>query len=819
MDEIVSLPPKKRLAIIRKLLTTLLSRKTSSGTASLDSRYLPSLWGKLDFVRDINGVAHLYAENEHDLFAAVGYLQGKERFLLVDALRHIGAGRVCEFISGVSLPEKGSILPGRGLADIDGFVRPLGFSREADRDFERLTKTEKDNLIAFAAGINGALESMQGVYPPEYLVVGKIRPWRPQDCLLAARASALVVSLLPLENELAFDSVRAAAGDDLARKMYPHAPWHQVPTSYVAGGHLLPDGPIDPPNLGSNNWAVSAEKSSSGYPILANDPHVPLNPAPTYWHHLHLSCPSFDVQGGMFPGFPGFGFGHNAYVSWGCTTGFRDAWDITRIKRTETDSSKYHTPDGVSDIRRCVDQHKGRFSKLKAIEWEECDHGIIYPGWEHHDGTSVALKFADADLAKHFRGYCQFASAKTVEDFQQALALANRGPFDFNIVWAHKDNHIAWEFIGQLPKRTMDGTFVRDSDDQAAAWNDYHNFDFNPRMENPKRGFVCSANSTSDPDPECYEKIATLVNYEPRYRTERIENFLESKEKHDVQSFMALQNDLQSTFGVPLKEALLPQLNKHEGGGSIYAQALQLFASWNGEFAVDAVGASIFTFTLKQMAKKLFGGLIPGEAGLRFTHGQRAMPRLHEFILDDKDPLRPLVETDLHSTYEALVAESFNAAVDHLAEGFGNDPVQWTWGNILTIKVGTLFGELPFVGKNYVAYEAASAGDSNTVSAAIYIPWGKGLRTIAGSTSRFICDMANPKEAYFAHSTGPSDSPDSPFFSKMANHWGRREYFKSALWSLEEIPEPVERMTFIGNRPMLQGEEKKSGEKRVRKPA
>src|SRR5690606_4828081 len=183
-----------------------------------------------------------------------------------------------------------------------------------------------------------------------------------------------------------------------------------------------------------------------------------------------------------------------------------------------------------------------------------CDHGIIYPDWRHHDGCDLALKFADADLAVHFEGHRALFAAQTVEQTQGALAQLNRGPFDFNFVYAHKDGHIAWEPIGQLPRRQKDGLFIRNATDSAADWNGYLDFSENPKTINPPTGVIATANS--DTDPSQYPLMSTRVHCEPRYRQQRITDVLLQSDQHDLASMQALQKDVYCFYGVAMQATL-----------------------------------------------------------------------------------------------------------------------------------------------------------------------------------------------------------------------------------------------------------------------
>src|SRR4029079_4025715 len=151
-----------------------------------------------------------------------------------------------------------------------------------------------------------------------------------------------------------------------------------------------------------------------GAPIVANDPHVPLIPLPTFWHHVHVEAPGLRVQGGTFPGFPAFGFGHNGALAWGCTTGFRDAFDVYRIHRLPDDPTRYRTERGSGAITKQREELPARFGRKVTLEWETCDHGILYPDWHHHDGTPLAVRVVPSDLAGLFEGYLAIAEAQPV---------------------------------------------------------------------------------------------------------------------------------------------------------------------------------------------------------------------------------------------------------------------------------------------------------------------------------------------------------------------------------------------------------------------
>jgi penicillin amidase len=788
-----ALPRSRRLRILARLLRAARGRRERGTRPALHAGHLPPVQGRLEVVRDARGVPHVFAEVERDAHAALGFLQAADRFFLLDVLRHVGAGRLTGWLGNWRAPERGEeIFSGRSVLDLDAFLRPFGFEDASRRDWEAMTGPARDNVAAFAEGVNAALRAMHGVYPPEYLFLPRPRPWHASDCLLAARASGFFVSLINLENELTFDAVRGHAGDDLARRLYPEAPWEQAPVVDRHGEGTLPEPPMHLPSAGSNNWAVAAWRSASGAPLVANDPHVPLVPLPTYWYHAHLECPEYRVQGGCFPGYPAFGFGHNGHLAWGCTTAFRDAWDLYRVHRLPGDPARYRVPAGSGEIRRHRESHAVRFRRPAELAWESCEHGILYPGWRHDDGADLAVRYVPSDAARYLAGYRGLAAARDVAAHRAALAEIHQGPFDFNHVYAHKDGHVGWEVFGRLPRRRRDGLFVRDAHDPEAQWDGFLGFEEMPRRLAPASGFVASANSSVDPAQAA--RVATLSHYEPRLRQERIESVLRESKTHRPEDSMALQADVTAPYAPPLRDVLLALLDRHAGAPTREGEALALLRAWDGGFAAESAGAAIFFFTLRSLAELVFVALLGGRLGRRFANGRRARPRLHRLLLDPGDPLRGDVERAAGRSLADLADEAFRAALDRVASICGAEPETWAWGRIQRARLGSVLAEIPRLGRRLVALDVPFPGDDYTVNPSRSLDEGHRLRAFVGASSRFVCDLARPEEAFFAHSSGPSGDPASAWHGNLCAAWSRFEYFRSALWSPDRVPDPVERL-------------------------
>ena len=782
---------------IRHAPTGPLVRGTDPALAAAN---LPRRRGLLEIVRDGHGVPHVYAEHEYDLFAALGYLQAADRFFFLDILRHLAAGRCTELIGEIRAPAKLELIGGKRISDIDGFLLPWGFEDESRAAFTRLPSREQECLGAFADGVNAALRASAGVYPPEYLLLAAPRPWHPADSLLTARACAFFVSLMALDHELTFDAIRGRLGDDVARHLFPEVPWEDAPTSYTPGPGPRPRPPVDPPSGGSNNWVVGGSRSRSGKPILANDPHVPLLPLPTFWYHVHLKGPQFDVEGGMFPGCPAFGFGHNRAMAWGVTTGYRDGWDLYRVHRLPGDSSRYRTVEGEGAITQHRRTLYARAGRAVTLSWESCEHGVLFPGWRHHDGVDLAVRFVSADPATYFQGCLALMAAETVADHQAAVAQLNEGPFDFNHTYAHRDGHFGWEIYGRLPRRRRDGLFIRDAQDPDAQWHGFLSFDEMPKILNPACGYVATANSYTDNGN--YLSVASRSHYEPRFRQDRIEEQLAASSSHDQASMAALQRDVGTRYALPLRDSLL-ELMKGAGGSRRLndpaalrriEDAADILHRWNGHFDCDSAGAAVFVWTMMELGERLWRQLLGDKLGVSFFNGRKARPRLHRLLLDDEDPLRRDLTRLTGRSLADLTADAFAAAVVRVEKACGPAPVGWRWGDIQRAWLAAPLALLPGIGRFFVALDGGFPGDDFTVNPARPVPVGSRLYAFVGPSSRFICDLAEPEQAWFAHSSGPSGDAFSPYFRNLSRGWLEFEYFRSGLWASGDVPEVSERV-------------------------
>ncbi|MEM8934662.1 MAG: penicillin acylase family protein, partial [Acidobacteriota bacterium] len=307
---------------------------------------LAGLRGEVAVLRDARGLPHLYADNEHDLLFAQGFVHAQDRLWSMDHVRRLATGRLAEVV-------------GPPAARTDRYLRTLGLVPSAERDLAALDPATVALLDAYCAGVNAFIES--GEPPLELAVFGyRPEPWRPVDVLVRGK----LMAWLTAENFM-FEVSRARflARLDPAQVQTLLPPYRDgapliVPPG-VDGYTWLRDADLSDldggledalggptANWGSNQWSIRGERTASGAPLFANDTHL-VNALPSVWYHMGLHCGGFDVVGATLPGVPLVILGTNGKIAWGVTDMLPDVQDFYVETLDEAESPRRYQVDGA----------------------------------------------------------------------------------------------------------------------------------------------------------------------------------------------------------------------------------------------------------------------------------------------------------------------------------------------------------------------------------------------------------------------------------------------------------------------------------------
>ncbi|MBU4336039.1 MAG: penicillin acylase family protein, partial [Actinobacteria bacterium] len=494
--------------------------------------------------RDARGVPTLVASTAHDLFMAQGYVAAQDRFFEMDYRRHVTAGRLSELVGADE----------QALA-ADTVVRTLGWRRVAEQEWDLLAPATRDYLQAYADGVNAYLEGRSPAQiAVEYTVLGlrvavdAPEKWDPIDSLTWLKAMAWdlrsnyddelarartystladvasVDALFPdypqdvnppiLSDALTSDTSASASGADV--ELTSEAVQGALASAQAALDavpHLVGEGQ----GVGSNSWVVSGAYTTSGLPLLANDPHLSVS-APGIWMQVGLRCAAlgpdcpYDVSGFSFAGFPGVIIGHNGEL----------AWALTNLGADVTDFFLEKVTGGAALVDGARVALTSRTETIKVaggdpvtITVRSTRHGPIVSDVLNLDAvarvpaggvaTQVALAWTALTPNRSADAVLALDTARDAADVQAAAALF-AAPAQ-NILFATTDGHIGYQAPGLVPVRARvvgsslpsDGSWPRPGWDSAYDWQGYVEPDRLPRTLDPPQGYIVAANQAVTP--------------------------------------------------------------------------------------------------------------------------------------------------------------------------------------------------------------------------------------------------------------------------------------------------------------------------------
>ncbi|MCG3158718.1 MAG: Acyl-homoserine lactone acylase QuiP [bacterium] len=731
--------------------------------------------------RDGHGVPHLFAQNEEDLWRAAGYVAAQDRLWQMDLTRRAVRGTLAEIFGPEVLPK-------------DKFLRTWGFHRLARRLAQQISPQSRAALTAYAAGVNDFINSHRDRLPVEFSMLGyKPQPWEIEDSIGLARLMAFQLCYAWFF-EATLGKIAEQFGDSLALELFP-AVRENTPAilpaplglAHRVEGFLelaqatrsqlgMPAGV-----LGSNSWVVGPQRSRSGKPILANDPHLGLA-LPSVWYEMHLSAGDFEVAGVAFPGAPGIVLGSNRAIAWGFTNGMVDdldfyfeklnpqnpeefwngqAWEklVTRRERIpvkDADSVEFlvrATPRGplVSEILTDV-----RFDTLAlAIRWI---------GFENSDEMQAILALNRArswrefqTAARHFAAPCQ------------------------NVVYADTAGNIGYWACGRVPiRRDGKGYLPYRGWETAGDWIGTIPFEHMPHAFNPPQHFIATANNRMYAQPYPYY---LSVGWEPASRIERITELLNSFAKVDTAVFVEMQQDQLSKhaqYVLPKLLALLADTAAADSaappGGSLEQEALLLLREWDYLERVESVAAAIFNVWSLEFLRATITDELGDSLFQSYTQWSTlAVRSLEHFVSHPASPWFDSRTTAERETAQVIARQSLQTALSFLQEKLGGTIGDWEWGRLHQLTLAHVFGQRRPLNYLFNVGPLPVGGSGNTISKAEY-RFFKPYAADVGPSVRMIVDMAAPQVRLQVLPGGASGQPRSPHYQDQVKLWQQGEY-------------------------------------------
>ena len=745
---------------------------------------LTGLVAPVRVVRDVHGIPHVFAASERDALFALGLLHAQDRLWQLEMNRRIVGGRLAEILGPAAL-------------GTDRFLRTIGVRRNAERIAARLDETTRAGLQAYADGVNagiGITRREPWKLSPEFLILG-VRPqdWTVEDTIGWSTMMAWDLSGNHATELLRFALSQRLATGQVAQLLETDPPQalpdlvqlykglDRAPVAQLL--ESMPPGNVE--GIGSNNWVVDGRHSSSGKPLLANDPHLGLN-APALWYFAHLSAPGLDVIGATLPGLPTVVLGRNQRIAWGFTNTGPDTQDLYLERIDSADASRYATPDGSASfvVRNETIRVKGEQDVVLRVR--ETRHGPVIS--DVHADLKRALDDhrLDARYVLAFRWTALSADDTTVRAGLGINKAANWDEFvgalrqfaapQQNIVFADLDGNIGFIAPGRVPLRKPEndlmGLAPAPGWDARYDWNGFIPFDELPRTYRPADGTLVTANQNILPPGYPYFVSAEFTL---PYRHDRIRERLAARERHDVESFQSIQSDVMSKAVVEL----LPTLRRANPASELARVALARINAWDGQMAAGAPEPLIATAWIDRLRRLVFVDEV-GEKLFPLLERQRGRSAalVRALTVPDRAKWCDDVTTPAVESCGAMVDRALEEAVADLRARYGDDLGSWRWGDAhVAVSEHRPFSRQALLAKLF-EIRTPSGGDTNTVNVGRNDPWDpkEPFASRWGPSLRAIYDLANLENSRFVHSTGQSGHALSPHYRDMSERWARVEY-------------------------------------------
>ncbi|WP_431096444.1 penicillin acylase family protein [Polaromonas aquatica] len=829
----------KRISAV--LLLLLLIAATAAGFyiyrtfPALDGELrVAGLRGPVSVARDAADVTHIKAQSPRDTWFALGYVHAQERGWQLEFNRRVMHGELSEVFGPATL-------------ETDKLLRTLGVVRAAERQWQNLPAEGRDAMQAYSDGINAFYEGSSQALPPEFHIVG-VKPggvsgkaWSPVDSVAWSLMMALDLGgnwgtefarlsaarlLKPAELQQLFppypgeqpaskvDLAKLYAGLGVYRADLPDATKKIANNAHKSGaGWLFDDESLplhmaslasgindwalalgDVEGKGSNNWVVAGSRTSTGKPLLANDPHLGLS-APAIWYFARLQAPAdkmagnagtpaLDVIGATLPGLPFVVMGHTGKVAWGFTNTAPDVQDLYLEQINPANAQQYRIPGtGGANAEMAWEDFKVRSETIRVkgqpdvvLNVRESRHGPVLSDVQksHADLLDirkyvVALRWSalDADNQTVLAGL-RANRAQSVQELIAAFA-AYHSPMQ-NVVTADVFGRTGFKAVGKVPLRKPDNDILGtapspgwESRYEWAGWVPYAQTPEAASSAIEAKGWLSTANQRITPADYPF---FIGQDWTVPYRYNRIEQLLAATPSHTMESMQKIQGDQLSAATV----RLLPFLQKtlSQPSGHALAEAVRRkMEGFDGTMRADHAAPLVFAAWADELTRGIVGAKL-GEPAFKAIYGKRHFRSALEDILERNDTAWCGA-----AGCAAPSAAAVDRALDRLQTAYGKDVETWTWGRAHpALSIHKPFGNVPWLAR-FFDVRVPTGGDIFTVNVGQYWDAGDAMpfANRQAASLRAIYDLADLENSRFIYQTGQSGLVFSGRYRDMKDHW------------------------------------------------
>ncbi|MCU0342310.1 MAG: penicillin acylase family protein [Ignavibacterium sp.] len=747
----------------------------------------------IEIYRDSFAVPYIIAQSDEDAAFALGYLHAQERLFTMDLIRRAGEGRLSEILGESAIP-------------FDKMFRTVGIKRNIEKNLSSYDPTVMKILHSYSDGVNEYLRVRNGNYAIEFDMLGyQPEKWKPIHSLIVIKMMAWELNI-SWWTDLSFAELIQKLGQEKVLEILPDYP-QNAPT-------IIADNFKDFPlinsslaetdkafrqmmgwtgtHIGSNNWVVNAEKSLSGKPIIANDPHLAFS-APGKWYAAVIKSPGWNAAGVTLPGVPGVVIGKGENISWVLTNVMNDDSDFY-IEKFDSSKTKYMLDGQWQNLKIIKDTIKVKDGKDYLIEIKETHRGPIISNIHpfkfiyNKDDINIppiSMRWSGNEFSDEMLAFYKLNKAKNWNEFRDAVKYF--GIPGQNFVYADASGNIGYIMGARIPVRGSNNpTLVFDGTTTENDWRGFVPVQEIPFILNPTEHFIASANNKAIKDFKYH--ITNL--WEPSSRIDRIRELLTYKQKHTVSDFKNYQMDNISPYARTIVSYLLNSFDGIKVKDKNLKISLDLLEKW--DFKMDKYGQTpaIYSVFLKYLLMNIYYDKMGDELYNRFVFLANVPFRSLLQLLEKPESVWfDDVKTTKRETREEILRKSLADALNYLEEKFGKDLINWQWGRMHKVTFKHSFsGNFSLLDKYINIGPFEIGGDGTTINNTEY-PFAKSIEEYAmfrhdefdnvlGPSMRYIYDFSKSDEFYLILTTGQSGNVMSDNYKDQTPLWLKGKYIK-----------------------------------------
>jgi penicillin amidase len=830
-----------RLALIGVAVSVVTALALVAGTAVVLVRrplpdregevHLDGLAGEVSVLRGDAAVPDISADTPADLFRAQGYVHAQERFYEMDVRRRVASGTLAQLVGAQS-----------GAVSSDVLARTLGFRRIAEAELPLLDAPTRDALDAYARGVNDYLRGRSPSHISlNYTLMGgggdlpAIEQWTAVDSLAILKYLAWDLAgnvKDELGRSLAFGAI-----DDDARvaQIYPPFPYAEHSPIVVGAGRSsnsrlpatalpgasdgvpvstfkdlkpvfesvnaaigsLPDLVGDAEGLGSNAWAISGRFTTSGRPLLANDPHLRATaPGVAFQVGLHCrtvtdDCP-YDVSGFGISGLPGVLSGHTATTSWGITNLLADVADLY-LERLGSDGKSTLRDGSQKPMSTREETIEVAGADPFTITVRTTDHGPLISdamedaaraGRGAHvpadapptaGGFGVAVAWTGSTPGTSMAGLLGLSTAKTFNAFRSAARRISAP--GLSLVYADTDGHLGYQAAAAVPVRPTvlptedvpaDGTWPQPGWTSDRDWTGVMPARDLPWVQDPAEGFVVAANQAVT-RPVTGTPLSQ--DFDAGYRSERIRDRLAAIVDSGHKTDIAQMADLQRDSANGLAPLLVPFLLKAKVD-DFTKDAQSLLVGWDYTQDGDSAAAAYYNAVWAQLLALTFSDELP--QGIRPDGGARWFEVVRRLLERPSDKWWDDRRTaGLGETRDGIIASALTQARLSLTSKLGKDPSRWRWERLHAVSLeqdpATSTGHE--LARRVVGLGPIEVGGGSSVVDAFAWDAAEGFAVTTAPAYRMVVDLGALDRSEWIAQTGVSGHPFDNHYDDQLDDW------------------------------------------------